>query len=162
MLEQLGIHYEVYALPQYYYLKIPDITGDFYLDPFDSGKLVKPEEFQKKFKSVLQKNRMISTNLFEKVTPQQLVGRLIQQIKHIFILKSDALLALRSVELLSALFPESPEITRDRGILYCEMEYFSKAMEDLRFYLKKRPNADDVQEIKKLTTMLKGYREVMN
>ena len=63
---------------------------------------------------------------------------------------------------LSSLFPENPEFTRDRGILYCEMEYFSKAMDDLKHYLEVRPQAEDVHEIKKLTQMLKGYREILN
>jgi hypothetical protein len=42
------------------------------------------------------------------------------------------------------------------------MEYFTQAMKDLKSYLKARPTADDVNEIKKLTSMLKGYREIVN
>ena len=40
--------------------------------------------------------------------------------------------------MLTALYPGSPELTRDRGILYCEMEYFSKAIEELEKMLEKR------------------------
>jgi regulator of sirC expression with transglutaminase-like and TPR domain len=162
MAEQIGMDCECLALPSYYLIKVKDVTGDFFIDPFDGGKFLKPEDFYRKFRVALQRNRMISANLFEKVTPYQLVARLVQQLKHVYILKGDALTALRAVELLTALFPQSPEITRDRGILYCEMEYFSKAMEDLRYYLQQRPQAEDVSEIKKLTSMLKGYREIMN
>jgi regulator of sirC expression with transglutaminase-like and TPR domain len=160
--EQIGLNYECYALPSYYLIKVTDVATEFYIDPFDKGRFLKPEEFHRKFKVGMERNRMMSTNLFEKVTPQQLVARLVQQLKHVYILKGDALVALRAVEMLSALFPQSPEITRDRGILYCEMEYFSKAIDDLRFYLKERPQAEDFSEIKKLTSMLKGYREIMN
>lgn len=160
--DQVGIECECLALPSYYLIKVTDITGDFYIDPFDNGKLLSQEEFQRKFRSSLNRNRMIQTSLFEKVSTQALVARLVQQLKHIYILKGSAVEALRAVEMLTVIFPESPELTRDRGILYCEMEYFSRAMEDLRFYLEKRPNAEDVREIKKLTTMLKGYREVIN
>lgn len=160
--DQIGLSYECYALPSYYLLKVKDITTEFYIDPFDRGRFLKPEEFHRKFKVGMERNRMLSTNLFEKVTPNQLVARLVQQLKHVYILKGDALTALRAVEMLSALFPQSPEITRDRGILYCEMEYFSKAIDDLRYYLQERPNAEDFSEIKKLTSMLKGYREIMN
>lgn len=160
--EQIGLACECFALPSYYLIKVKDGDTEFYIDPFDGGKFLKPEEFHRKFKVALQRNRMMSANLFEKVTAYQMVARLVQQLKHVYILKGDALTALRAVELLSALFPQSPEITRDRGILYCEMEYFSKAIEDLRFYLQQRPNAEDVSEIKKLTSMLRGYREIMN
>jgi regulator of sirC expression with transglutaminase-like and TPR domain len=160
--EQVGLECECIAVPSYYYIKIKDAADEFYVDPFEHGKFLTPEEFQRKFRIAFQRNRMISANLFEKITTTQLVSRLVQQLKHVYILKGDALTALRAVELLTALFPDSPEITRDRGILYCEMEYFSKAMEDLRFYIQRRPNAEDISEIRKLTTMLKGYREIVN
>jgi regulator of sirC expression with transglutaminase-like and TPR domain len=110
----------------------------------------------------MSRNRVMQSNLFEKIGINHLVGRLAQQLKHIYILKGSALQALRAVELLTGIYPQSPELNRDRGILYCEMEYFSKAMEDLKLYLQQRPNADDVAEIKKLTSMLRGYREIMN
>lgn len=160
--DQVGLEYECIALPSYYLVKVKDVAGDFYVDPFDGGKFLTHDEFQKKFRSVLQRNKLISASLFEKVSAYQLVARLVQQLKHIYILKGKAPEALRAVELLTGLFPQSPEITRDRGILYCEIEYFSKAMEDLRYYLRQRPDASDVGEIKKLTSMLKGYREIMN
>ncbi len=160
--EQVGLSHEVIALPSYYLIKVRDAATDFYIDPYEGGRFLTQEEFQRKFRTALQRNRMLSTSLFEKIGTSQLVARLAQQLKHVYILKGNALEALRSVEMLTAIFPDSPELTRDRGILYCEMEYFSKAMDDLRFYLHKRPEAEDVSEIRKLTSMLKGYREIMN
>jgi len=160
--ESLGLVYECLALPAHYLLRVPTAAGDLYVDMFDRGKLLNQDEFQKKFRSALHKNRMLSSSLFERLNPTQLIARVIQQLKHIYILKSQAAEALRAVEILASLYPENPEYKRDRGILYCEMEYFSKAMEDLRHYLKVRPQAEDVQEIKKLTQMLKGYREILN
>lgn len=160
--EQVGVPCECLAFPSQYFIRVKDLATDFYIDPFDHGKFLSMEEFQRKFRAAMQRNRLLSTNLFEKTTHYQLVARLAQQLKHVYILKGDALHALRAVDVLTALFPKSPELTRDRGILYCEMEYFSKAMEDLRFYLQQRPHADDIHEIKKLTTMLRGYRETMN
>ncbi|MBI4406230.1 MAG: transglutaminase family protein [Deltaproteobacteria bacterium] len=159
--QQSGLECECLAFPSNYFLKIDEST-EFYLDPFERGKVLDTETFQRKLRSAFQRHRLLSTNLYEKVSGQQLVARLLQQLKHAYILKGDALHALRAVELLTALFPQSPELTRDRGILYCEMEYFSKAMKDLRYYLKSRPNADDIGEIRKLTSMLRGYRETMN
>jgi regulator of sirC expression with transglutaminase-like and TPR domain len=160
--EQVGLEFECMALPSYYLIKVKDFAGDFYIDPFDKGKFLTQEEFQKKFRTALQRNRMIQTNLFEQVSATQLVARLVQQLKHIYILKGSAVEALRAVELLTGIYPDSPELTRDRGILYCEMEYFSRAISDLKYYLDQRPNAEDFKEIKKLTSMLKGYREVVN
>lgn len=162
MADQVGIDYEVLALPSYYLIKLKGINEEIYIDPFDHGKFLGPEDFQKKFRSAMNRNRILSTNLFERINAQQLVARVLQQLKHIYILKGNAVEALRAVELLTCIFPESPELTRDRGVLYCEMEYFTQAIKDLKRYLKARPTADDVAEIKKLTSMLKGYREIVN
>ena len=162
MAEQVGIDYEILALPSYYLIRVKGISEEVYIDPFDQGKFLGQEDFQKKFRSAMNRNRILSTNLFERIGPQQLVARLLQQLKHIYILKGNAVEALRAVEMLTVIFPESPELTRDRGVLYCEMEYFTQAMKDLKTYLKARPTADDVNEIKKLTSMLKGYREIVN
>jgi len=158
----LGLSFECLALPSYFLMRLHADGVDFYVDVFDQGKILTHEEFQKKFRSALHKNRMLTANLFERVNETQLVARLVQQLKHIYILRSQAVEALRAVEILTSLFPENPEFTRDRGILYCEMEYFSKAMDDLKHYLEVRPQAEDVHEIKKLTQMLKGYREILN
>jgi regulator of sirC expression with transglutaminase-like and TPR domain len=110
----------------------------------------------------MQRGKLLSTSLYEVVGPKQLVGRLLTQLKQSYLMKSRALEALRTVELLTAIYPNSPELTRDRGILYCEIEYFSHAVRDLKHYLKARPNASDVQEVKKLASMLKGCREILN
>jgi regulator of sirC expression with transglutaminase-like and TPR domain len=160
--EQLGLETDCIALPSYYILRIRNNEESFYVDPFDSGVFLSEDEVQRKVRSSIQKSRMAQNSLYEELSFSQLLGRLVHQLKHIFILKGGALEALRAVEILTALFPDSPELTRDRGILYCEIEYFSKAIDDLKKYLKQRPNADDVSEIKKLATMIKGYREIMN
>jgi len=160
--KSLGLVCECLALPSHYLLRVPTMAGDFYVDMFDQGKPLNQDEFQKKFRSALHKSRMLSSNLFERLDPSQLVARMVQQLKHIYILKSQAVEALRAVEILASLYPENPEHKRDRGVLYCEMEYFSKAMEDLQHYLKVLPQAEDIPEIKKLTQMLKDYREIVN
>lgn len=162
LLTELGVECECLAFPSTYLLKVKDVATDFYVDPFAKGKFLSQSEFRRKFKAAMERNRLLSTNLYEVLTPYQMVVRLIQRLKQTYILKNDTLHAVRAVELLTALFPESPELTRDRGILYCEMEYFSKAVEDLTFYLRSRPKADDVKEIRKLTSMLRGYRETIN
>ncbi len=160
--EQVGVPHECIALPGNFLIRILDDVGDFYVDPFDQGKMMNTGEFQKKFRSSMQRHRMMQANLFEKAGPVQLISRLAYQLKHVYILKGRALEALQTVECLTVLHPELPELTRDRGILYCEMEYFSKAMDDLKSYLKQRPHAEDVGDIKKLTSMLRGYREIVN
>ena len=162
MAKTLGLKCDCLAIPSYYLLRYLDRGREVYIDPYDGGRTLSADEFHGKFKKAFTKIPHISTNVFEQVTPFQIIARLIQQLKQIYIFKNNPLSALRAVELLMGLFPESPEFARDRGILYCEMEYFSRAADDLKFYLAKRAHAEDTNEIKRLSLMLKGYREVVN
>lgn len=161
--DSVGLQCECLSLSSYYLLKVINENGkEFYIDPFEGGKILLPQDFHRKFRSAFLRHPTTATNLFERISRTQLVARLIQQLKQVYVLKGNALFALRAVELLTALFPESPEFARDRGILYCEMEYFSKAADDLKYYLNNRPKADDLVEIKQLSRMLRGYREIVN
>jgi len=162
LMQQVGIRAESLSFPSVFLIRMPDLGKDTYVDAFDHGKIITQAEFQRRFRAGMTKYRLESGSIFEKVSNFQLVGRMIQHLKHVYILKGDALSALKAVEFLTALYPGSPELTRDRGILFCEMEYFSRAVVDLKTYLKKRPNAEDIAEIKKLASMLKGYRETIN
>lgn len=160
--KEMGLNSECLAFPTKFMIRMEHETSEFYVDPFEGGKILSENEFQHHFQAAMQRNRLLSTKLYEVMGISKLIGRLVQQLKHVYILKNDALRALRCIEMLTVIFPDSPELTRDRGILYCEMEYFSKAKTDLQKYLVARPNADDTKEIRKLTKMLSGYRETMN
>jgi len=160
--DQVGLELKCIAIPGSFLLRCQDISNGFYIDPYAKGKFLNEADFHRKLKTSFQKAKIGATSLYERLGQRQLISKLILQLKHIYILKGLAVEALRAVEILSFLFPNNPELTRDRGILYCEMEYFSRAVEDLKNYVRTRPKADDKQEIKKLASMLKGCRETIN
>ena len=159
---QVGLSHEVVSLPWHYFIRVQTAGNEFFIDAFDRGRAMNSAEFQRRFRSALQKHRMMQANIFERVSIETLISRTVGQLKHVYILKGKAIEALQTVELLTAIHPDTPEYMRDRGVLYCEMEYFTQAVADLRFYIKKRPFAEDVGDIKKLASMLKGYREIVN
>jgi regulator of sirC expression with transglutaminase-like and TPR domain len=58
--------------------------------------------------------------------------------------------ALAAVERILLLFPDAPIELRDRGLLYYQLGYWSKASQDLEIYLAILPNAEDAQVIRRL------------
>ena len=72
--QQLGIPYECIALPSGYFVRILDPVSDFFVEPYDSGKILSQDSFQKKFKLVAQSHRILSTSLYERVGVGSLVG----------------------------------------------------------------------------------------
>lgn len=159
---QMNVPFTCVLLPTQFLLRFDDAVRPFYVEPYDDGKLLPEEEVQRRVRNVMARGKLLSSSLYEVAGPTQLVARILTQLKQAYLLKGRALEALRSIDLLTTIYPNSPELARDRGVLYCEMEYFSQAERDLRAYLKERPTADDVAEIKKLASMLKGCREIVN
>ena len=162
MAERIGLTCELIGVPNYYFIKVRDVTGSIYIDPFEYGMILNEDGFAKRFQQIMKKNMILTSHLYEKLTFVQIITRLIQQLKQSYLLIGNTICALYSIEVLSMLFPKSPEISRDRGILYFEVEYFSHAIKDLKYYLKHRPNAEDASQIRQLTSMLRGYSEVVN
>jgi regulator of sirC expression with transglutaminase-like and TPR domain len=59
------------------------------------------------------------------------------------------------VERILLLFPDAPMELRDRGLLYYQMGYKSKASQDLEIYLAMLPNAEDASVIRQLLEQLR-------
>jgi len=51
--------------------------------------------------------------------------------------------------------PESAEELRDRGLVYLQLECFRPALSDFQNYLRRRPEAHDVAEIRNKIVELK-------
>jgi regulator of sirC expression with transglutaminase-like and TPR domain len=154
--QKISFSCECVALSGRFLVRFKDQDSEHVVDPFEGGRVLTHTELQRRFKHALQTSPLVCSSVFERLSFRHIAGRLIQQIKQLYMLQGNAVCALRAVELLAVLFPGLPEHARDRGILYCEIECFSKAATDLNHYLRLRPEADDVREIKKLTSMLKG------
>jgi regulator of sirC expression with transglutaminase-like and TPR domain len=56
--------------------------------------------------------------------------------------------ALAVMQRMLLVMPESAEELRDRGLVYLQLECFRPALSDFQNYLRRRPEAHDVAEIR--------------
>jgi regulator of sirC expression with transglutaminase-like and TPR domain len=94
----------------------------------------------------------------EPVSHRQLLARTLTNLKFIYLNRQDFTKAVAAVERILLLFPDSPLELRDRGLLYSQLGYESRASQDLELYLAMVPNADDADVIRRLLEQLR--REV--
>jgi regulator of sirC expression with transglutaminase-like and TPR domain len=67
---------------------------------------------------------------------------MLTNLKFIYLNRKDLSKALAAVERILLLFPDAPMELRDRGLLYYQLGYWSKASQDLEIYLAMLPNAE--------------------
>jgi regulator of sirC expression with transglutaminase-like and TPR domain len=92
------------------------------------------------------------------VTKRQFLARLLTNLKFIYLNQRDLKKALTNVEYILLLFPDAVSERRDRALLYFQLGFGSKAVQDLEIYLAMRPNAEDANTILQLLEQLR--REV--
>jgi len=76
-----------------------------------------------------------------------MIERVLRNLKAIHLRDEDSSRALRVVDLLVAIQPDSAEDLRDRGVLYASLDCFGLAARDLESYLALVPRAKDAEEL---------------
>jgi len=81
-------------------------------------------------------------------SPREILSRFLRNLKAVYT-HQDRWERLVSIqERLVILLPHEIEEVRDRGLALAQLEYFRPAIEDLTFYLEKKPAAKDAEKVK--------------
>jgi regulator of sirC expression with transglutaminase-like and TPR domain len=84
-----------------------------------------------------------------------MLERMLQNLKVIYVKQGDLTRALRVVEQLLKVEPDSPTEIRDRGTIYAALDCYALAARDLEAYLQKSPGAARAEELKAKVTALR-------
>ena len=82
------------------------------------------------------------------LSKKQILRRMLNNLKAIYLRQGDLLRGLSVVERLLILEPNSVSEIRDRGLLYVKLECFPQALQDLEAYLRLSAHADDAPEVR--------------
>lgn len=85
--------------------------------------------------------------MLEPAAPREIVGRMLANLRAIYLGRSDWSRALRTCELAVALEPGRPDARRDRGLALLHLEDFGRAVGDLEHYVRAARRADDVEMV---------------
>jgi regulator of sirC expression with transglutaminase-like and TPR domain len=115
-----------------------DGDEEILLDPF-TGVLLSREELVKRVDDPAVDDDSIGQMLQQSSNMAALL-RLVSNLKHAYMLRSDYPRALRSCEILLALDPLNAASYRDRGLVFEKLEMFKRAETDLSRYLQLSPS----------------------
>jgi regulator of sirC expression with transglutaminase-like and TPR domain len=148
----IGLDLKVVGFPSHILVKYNE---EMILDPFYDGRLLDIDDLQDILDANFGGKLEFKPEFLDEVNLEQILIRLTRNLKNSYLQSFAYEKALRCINMVLAMWPESPEDGRDKGILEERLLNFETALEYLNKYLEINPNADDVDFILELIRKIK-------
>ncbi|EAZ89421.1 SirB1 family protein [Crocosphaera chwakensis] len=143
------------GMPGHFIIRPEFENVGIFVDVFNQGEILFKEDCEIKLQEIYQQPVTLKDHLLTPVSNQQILGRMLTNLKYIYLNNEDYPKMLRIIELLLQLFPNHPIEIRDRGLLYYQLRQWEKATADLQLYLSILPTAQDAQMIRQLLQQMR-------
>ncbi len=150
------------GMPGHFVVKYATRTEELFVDPFNRGEVLSRDDCRDRIQEMYGDSIPFSDRLLEPVTNRQILARMLNNLKAIY-LKAQAFdKGLAIVDMMLMVEPDNIEQFRDRGLLRLQLPQFEGAMKDFEHYVRNGPNAKDCEEIKDHMKELKRIQAMMN
>lgn len=129
------------------------------LDPYAGGRIVSRRELEGRLRAASGGAELRDEHT-RAATHREILTRMLNNLRAIYLRTKDLMHAAEVLEWLLATNPDSPELLRDRGIVFRGLECYPAAIADLRAYAAARPDAPDLRTVAALIAEMEG-REVV-
>lgn len=143
-----GFQVDGVGLPGHFIVKHPQSGGDLFVDPFNHGAILTPEECSAKVKEIYNGAVEFQPGMLGAVTKRQILSRTVHNLKTIYAAGRQRKKALEMVDYLLVIAPWDLEEIRDRGMLRYQLGDSKGAVEDLETYLEYSAQATDVDMVR--------------
>jgi regulator of sirC expression with transglutaminase-like and TPR domain len=139
-----GVRLEGINFPGHFLVRAPaepvgPRTEDVIIDPFHAGALLSEVDCRHLLREQLGEDVAFDRGLFATATRQQIVVRMLVNLKRLYVRMRSFPQARAIADLLLAVDPSALSELRDRGLLAYHMEDFAAALKDLEAYLQLMP-----------------------
>lgn len=158
---KIGLPLEGVSFPGHFLVRLRVRGGTLVLDPFSGGLPLAEPDLRDLLRRVvagsgaagLRSAREVAAELpldpfLEPASHRQILARVLRNLKGIYRDKDAAPQLLAVLNRSLAVSPDSLEDLRDRGLLFRRLEAFRAALQDLRDYLQRQPDAADADEMR--------------
>ena len=132
---------------------------DMVLDPFNEGKLLSIDDLKEILYQNYGEEVEFLPEFLDDITPEQILIRMTRNLKNSYVQSYAYDMAMRCINMVLALVPDSPEEIRDKGILEERLLHYDNSLELLNRYLELNPNAEDVDFV---LDLIRSVREKTN
>ncbi len=136
------------GLPGHFICRYNDGEYSVFIDPFNKGRLMTVDDCESLVRETTGTEIQNRTTAFRRSTKRQILTRMLQNLKGIYIRKQQWAKSLQVSDLLVAAYPNAPEEVRARAIAHLQLKKFTAARTDLKRYLELSPQAPDEKMIR--------------
>lgn len=148
--ERLGVPVAGVNLPGHFVVRV-EIEGEpCFFDPYRAGSMVDRAAMNRLVERALRQRTRLSPAQLEACSPLDIVARMLQNLKLIYIRRRRFEDAIPVLKRLALVHRDAPEELRDLGILCFYEHRRRESLEYLREYLRAAPGAEDADEIRLL------------
>ena len=148
----VGLDLKIVGFPSHILVKYNE---EMILDPFYDGRLLDVDDLQEILDVNYGGELEFRPEFLDEITTEQILVRMTRNLKNSYAQSFVYDKALRCVNMVLAIEPESPDDIRDKGILEERMLNSDVALRYLNKYLEINPNAEDVDFILELIRSIK-------
>lgn len=148
----IGLNLKIVGFPSHILVKYNE---EMILDPFYDGRLLDIDDLQEILDTNYGGEIEFKPEFLDEITHEQILVRLTRNLKNSYVQSFVYDKALRCVNMVLAIEPESPDDIRDKGILEERLLNYDSALKYLNKYLEINPNAEDVDFILELIRSIK-------
>ncbi len=152
--QRIGLPLHGVGFPGHFLVKYIGDNEDIVVDPFNRGEILSENSLKIMLYRLYGGTIAFDPDLIESISKKQILRRMLNNLKIIYLGQDDLIKGLSVVEHLVLLDPASGEDIRDRGLIYLRLECFRQALEDLESYLRLAPHAKDAQAVKEQVAVL--------
>jgi regulator of sirC expression with transglutaminase-like and TPR domain len=159
---RVGLRLEGVGFPGHFLVKYVSASGaEVFVDPFNHGEALSPEECVSRFRAA-SGGRPFDPRYLAAVTPPQILGRMLHNLKRVYLEANDQVRAYWVIDRLLLLSPAQPAEIRDRGLVAARLGAVGPASRDLSRYLDQVPGAPDADEVRALLSTLRARPARLN
>lgn len=157
----LDVDLEGVSFPGHFLVRVPMDDGLLVMDPYHRGRSVGVDELRQRARPHFGDRDIDDQQLLQMLAPASnaaIVARMLRNLKGIYAEQQNWEKALRCADRLITQNLGQAEDRRDRGMFYLRVGLGPRAVEDLRFYLEKAPEAGDAAEVRDALIEAAGLR----
>jgi regulator of sirC expression with transglutaminase-like and TPR domain len=151
-----GLPLQGVGFPGHFLVKYVSPSGaEVFVDAFNGGETLSPEECVSRFRAV-SGDRPFDPRYLAAVTPRQILGRMLHNLKRIYLEANDDVRAYWVIDRILMLAPNQAIEVRDRGLVAARLGASGPAARDLAAYLEAAPGALDADEVRAVLASLRA------
>ena len=160
--KRCGLSVDGVSFPGHFLCKVMLDDGELIVDAFHKGQLLGLAELKRRFASAAGDAARFELRLLRPARPKEILARMLQNLRSIYLNKRDLPRALSCVDRLLLLVPNDARVLRDRARLYEMLGGARAAAADLEHILSLDPDAADSGTLRARLERLRGSARLLN